>query len=117
YTVTQALVLRILFSVVGLLFVAPAVLGRQDRGLVLTALANPVLVWFGLISYGIYIWHKAFQYKYLEWSGQDALNASFTRMLLVTLVLSIAAAALSWYLLEKPLMRRRDRVRATGTAS
>ena len=46
-------------------------------------LANPVAVWLGLVSYGVYIWHKAFQYKYLEWTGQEDLNASFPGMLVV----------------------------------
>ncbi len=105
----RALALRVLYSVVGLLIVAPIVLGRQDRGLALKVLANPVAVWLGLVSYGVYIWHKAFQYKYLEWTGQEDLNASFLGMLVVTVALSLVAAAGSWYLVERPLMRRRDR--------
>jgi len=105
----RALALRVIYSVIGLLIVAPIVLGRQDRGLALKVLANPVAVWLGLVSYGVYIWHKAFQYKYLEWTGQEDLNASFPGMLVATVALSLVAAAGSWYLVERPLMRRRDR--------
>lgn len=106
----QAFGIRLVYSVIGLLFIAPVVLGRQDRGLTLRLLANPVLVWLGLISYGIYIWHKAVQYEWLEWTGQEALSAGFLPMLVVTVAVSIVAAACSWYLIEKPLMKRRDRI-------
>ncbi len=111
----RALALRVLYSVIGLLVVLPVVLGRQDRGVALRLLANPVAVWLGLVSYGVYIWHKAFQYKYLEWTGQQDLNASFPGMLAVTVGLSLVAAAASWYLIERPLMRRRDRRPAVAT--
>ena len=117
FSPTRALSLRILYSLIGLGFVLPVVMGRQDgRGIVHTLLANRVMVWLGLVSYGIYIWHKAFQYKYLEWTNQIELQANFKGMLVVTLGLSIVAAAFSWYLIEKPLMRRRDRVRTGRTA-
>jgi peptidoglycan/LPS O-acetylase OafA/YrhL len=112
----QALLLRVLYSIIGCLVVLPVVLGRQDRGLAQQLLANPVAVWLGLISYGIYIWHKAFQNKYLEWTDQDPLNAGFLGMLVATVVLSVIAAAASWYLVERPLMRRRDRRPATVDA-
>jgi peptidoglycan/LPS O-acetylase OafA/YrhL len=105
----RALALRVLYSAVGALVVAPVVLGRQDRGVALRLLANPVAVWLGLISYGIYIWHKAIQNTYLEWTGQEPLDADFVEMLVVTVVFSVLAAAASWYLVERPLMRRRDR--------
>ena len=105
----QALGLRMMYSVIGLLVVLPVVLGRQDRGLAQTLFANRVAVWLGLISYGVYIWHKAWMNKYLEWTDQLPLQASFKGMMLATVVLSIAAGAVSWYLIERPLMRRRDR--------
>jgi peptidoglycan/LPS O-acetylase OafA/YrhL len=112
FTPNQALGLRLLYSVIGLLVVLPAVLGRQDRGLAQTLLANRVAVWFGLISYGLYIWHKAWQYKYLDWADQVPLGANFRSMLLVTVSLSIVVAAASWYLVERPLTRGRALRRA-----
>ena len=114
FTPLRALGLHLTYSLIGLLVVLPVVLGRQDRGLAQTLLANRLAVWLGLVSYGIYIWHKAWMNKYLEWTGQEPLRASFKGMLLVTVVLSIAAAAASWYLIERPLMRRRDRRPATS---
>lgn len=109
FTPLRALGLHLTYSVIGLLVVLPVVLGRQDRGLAQTLFANRVAVWLGLVSYGIYIWHKAWMNKYLEWTNQLPLQASFKGMLLTTVGLSIAAAAASWYLIERPLMRRRDR--------
>jgi len=59
-------------------------------------LATPAIVWLGTISYGLYLWH----YVYLR-SGVPAWAA---------LPLTIAAAAASWYLMEEPLRRWRERV-------
>ena len=47
--------LLIVVAVAAVLVVAPVAV--QQRGLVARALAFPPLVWLGLISYGVYLWH------------------------------------------------------------
>lgn len=101
----QALGVRLIYTTFATLLVVPAVLARQDRGPVRAVFANPVAVWLGLVSYGIYIWHEAWQDMFLRWTGQASLAASFRDMLLVTVALSLACAAASWYLVERPVMR------------
>jgi peptidoglycan/LPS O-acetylase OafA/YrhL len=110
FTPRQAFGVRILYAVFAALVVTPAVLARQRGGPVAWVLANPVVVWFGLVSYGIYIWHEAWQDVYLRVTGQPFLSASFTGMLAATLGLSVVCAAVSWYLLERPTMRWGARV-------
>ncbi len=105
FTPSQAFAVRILYLIVAALLVAPAVLSARRGGLVGRVLANPVAVWLGLISYGIYIWHEAFQDVYLRWTGQPALAASFVGMMVVTVLASLAAGAASWYVIERPAMR------------
>lgn len=112
FTPAQAFAVRILYLVVAALVVAPAVLSARRGGLVQRLLANPVAVWLGLISYGIYIWHEAFQDVYLRWTGQPALAASFVGMMVVTAVASVVAGAASWYVIERPAMRRAARTPA-----
>lgn len=109
FTPAQAFTVRILYLIVAVLVVAPAVLSARRSSLVRTLLANPIAVWLGLISYGIYIWHEAFQDLYLRWTGQPALFASFTGMMVVTVVASVIAGAASWYVIERPAMRRAAR--------
>jgi peptidoglycan/LPS O-acetylase OafA/YrhL len=112
FTPRQALVVRLLYSAIALFLLLPAVFGPQDRGLVPRLFANPVLIWLGLTSYGTYIWHEAWQERYLRWAGDEIFRSPFWQMLVVTIVLTLASAALSWYLVERPALllkgRRKD---------
>ncbi len=100
----EATAMRGMYSLVALLVVAPAVLAAAPGQLARRVLANRVAVWLGLISYGIYLWHEAFQDLYIRWTGDEVLRAPFLPMLVWTLVLSILAGAASWYLVERPAM-------------
>jgi peptidoglycan/LPS O-acetylase OafA/YrhL len=54
-------------------------------------LENPVVLWLGEISYGLYLWHYAFlRIEIPIWAA---------------LTFAVATAAASWYLLEKPVLR------------
>ena len=57
-----------------------------------------VMQWLGLISYGIFLWHLAIAAELgAEWGWLPTL--------LGTLVLSVAVAAASYYLVERPILR------------
>lgn len=78
-------------------------------------LANRPMRYLGRISYGIYLWHVLF----IEWwfrngslfgvpaeaSVQWRGTAGFLELLAFTLVLTLVAATLSHYLLERPALR------------
>lgn len=104
FTARKAFVVRFFYSFTALFLLLPAVFGRSEGGPVKWLFQNRVMVWIGLISYGIYIWHEAWQDKYLEWFNAQAFNSSFWAMLGVTLVLSIASGAFSWYVVERTAM-------------
>jgi peptidoglycan/LPS O-acetylase OafA/YrhL len=61
------------------------------------------VVYVGRVSYGIYLWH----FPILRWLMESPMDA-WSR-LGCTLALSLAAASLSYHLMEKPLLDRRDR--------
>jgi peptidoglycan/LPS O-acetylase OafA/YrhL len=105
FTPAQAYLVRVLYLVFATLLVIPAVLARSEKGLVTATAANPVAIWLGLVSYGIYIWHEAWQDIYLRITDQPGLNANFLGMLSFTLALTMLCATLSWYLVEKPAIR------------
>jgi peptidoglycan/LPS O-acetylase OafA/YrhL len=63
-------------------------------------LALAPVAWLGTISYGIFLWHYPLALWTRKWIPGSAWL--FTA---VTLGLTIACAALSWYALERPLMR------------
>jgi peptidoglycan/LPS O-acetylase OafA/YrhL len=67
------------------------------------ALAARPVAWAGRVSYGIYLWHVPL-IVFLRAHG--ALPLSTAGALAVALPLTVAIAALSWYLVERPIQER-----------
>lgn len=89
-----------------LLLLAPAMLGADGRALPLRLLTARGVVWLGTVSYGTYLWHVPIRNWLIE-RGVTRLGLPSTPTLAVcTFVLAVAFGAASWYLLERPLMRR-----------
>ena len=93
--------LLIVVAVAAVFVVAPVAL--QQRGLVARVLAFPPLVWLGVISYGVYLWH---------WPIFLALNGERTGLtgmplFAIRAVATVAVAAASWWLIEQPIRRWR----------
>jgi peptidoglycan/LPS O-acetylase OafA/YrhL len=109
FTPRQALVTRLLYALIALFLLLPAVFGPARRGIVHSIFSNRLMIWLGLISYGIYIWHEAWQDKYLTWTGDQPFLSPFWPMLAATLALTLASAAVSWYLVERPALRLKGR--------
>lgn len=63
------------------------------------------LRWFGTVSYGLYLWH--FPLLGLRPAGHDVTGTA--RLAVVLLALGLATA--SWYVVERPLIRRCSRPR------
>lgn len=95
----------LLLGVVAMLLLAPTMLGDEQRA-VRRVLANRTMVFLGTISYGIYLYHYLFVRSLLNAdfvleSGHPVLYAG-----LLAVVGTLAFASASWYLVERPLMRR-----------
>ena len=76
------------------------------EGLVGKCLSHPVMAWLGRISYGLYVWHMfapAFLRNILHLLRfPDRFNDGAIGFVLLY-AWTVAAASLSWFLLEKPL--------------
>lgn len=68
----------------------------------------PALVWIGRISYGIYLWHGIVYYQIFSLFPQ----VPFAPVLKIGLTIIIAAV--SFYLLEQPFLRLKDRFEPSG---
>jgi peptidoglycan/LPS O-acetylase OafA/YrhL len=117
-----------LYGAVAMLLVLPAVFGPQDRGSsrIRAFLQTRVMVFLGIVSYGIYLWHEAWIDRYLHWTGVPAfatywsdvpfrwhtnsvISIPWFAFVLAVLALTIATAAASWYGWERPLLRLKHR--------
>lgn len=87
----------------------PAPAGRRGAGAGI--LASAAMQWLGRVSYGIYLWHMVVLAAVLGGLGDIPLRASSPLRLIAVLVLvgagAVGCAALSWYAIERPLLRGR----------
>jgi peptidoglycan/LPS O-acetylase OafA/YrhL len=110
----KAFARQFLYGASAFFLLLPAVFGRPDRGLIRRFLQWGPIVYLGLISYGIYLWHQAWIGKAFEWQRQPVFLASFPAVLTTAFVWAVITASLSWFLLERPLLRVRDRSRVAA---
>lgn len=94
-----------LFGLIPALVLIPVAFDPGGSGLPRRLLQHRVLVWLGLISYGIFLWH----FPVLVWLidlGMLDLPArlQFPLLTVATFTLTVLLASASYYLLEKPLL-------------
>jgi peptidoglycan/LPS O-acetylase OafA/YrhL len=100
YSTFQAFWLHVLSGVVAALLVLPAVFGERSGGLVRRVLSWPVLAWLGLISYGLFLWHASIAFHLVSLGVQR-----WWSLLVCTLAIATTCAAISYYVVERPILR------------
>ncbi len=110
----QATGLNVCEMIVGICVVAPVVLGPQDHGTIRRALQSKVAVYLGLVSYGIYLWHWFLLRVVADWLNWPLYHGNWFVVLVLTLPIVIFAASVSWFGVERPILRLAHRV-APGT--
>ncbi len=108
---------HVLYALMGVLVVLPAALGTDGGGWVRRLLAWRPLAWIGLISYGIYLWHLPLANEINSWLGPKVDDFGFPAVTVATFAAATLAASLSYYLVERPLLRRFREPRRTGTVA
>ena len=106
---------HLLYALVATLFLLPAIFGDPASGWPRRLLAHRTLTWLGLISYGIFLYHGPL----LLWlDDQDAASwlpgSAFVSLGVATLALAVAAGASSYYLVERPALRYKERRSGRG---
>jgi peptidoglycan/LPS O-acetylase OafA/YrhL len=110
----QELLQRLLFAVVAVAVLVPAVFGAPRRSMFGRVLCSRALTWVGTVSLGVYVWHITVLYRLHRrfdtlTVGPLHLGAGLTLTLLGVLG-SVAVGSLSWVLIERPLQRLARRV-------
>lgn len=119
YTDASYLGEHVLFAVSAALLLAPAIFGGSAGGWPRQVLAWRPLAWLGLVSYGIFLYHGPLILELKKRNAEEWLPVGgLLSLTLATLVLAVACAAASYYLVERPALslkeRRRRRVGRDG---
>lgn len=88
--------------------VLPAVFGPQGSALHKLLRFKP-MVWLGVISYGIYLWHQAWIHQVMLWRGDELFLTPYWQVVVPALALTVVTATASYWLVEKPFLRLKDR--------
>ncbi|MEY2421242.1 MAG: hypothetical protein QOI95_1309 [Acidimicrobiaceae bacterium] len=106
-TPRQWMARQVLYAAAAFFLLLPAVFGPQDRGVVRRLLQSRVMVAGGLISYGVYLWHEGVLDVWMRSQSIRPFAGAFLPMLAVALVGTVAIAALSYVLVERPALSRK----------
>ena len=109
-TPAQGIEQHLLYGAIAFFLLLPAVFAGDGEGVPRRILRNRLVAWLGLISYGVFLWHHPIAIKLSEADGHG-LFPGF-RMLGITgatFVIAVACAAASYYVVERPILRYKDR--------
>jgi peptidoglycan/LPS O-acetylase OafA/YrhL len=118
------LAIHVAYGLAALFVCLPAAIGWEHGGLVRGLLRTRLLGWFGMISYGFFLWHHPILVAVgdLELGGLWD-DHRYLGVMLVAFPISVACGAASYYLVERPILRRkrsrttqRDRPRSEPAA-
>jgi peptidoglycan/LPS O-acetylase OafA/YrhL len=97
------------YAVCALLLMLPAVFGDWAGGWPRVLLGHRLPAWLGLVSYGVFLYHAPIVLELHDHGADGWLPASgYLSLTLITLVIAVACAAASYYLVERPALRFKD---------
>jgi peptidoglycan/LPS O-acetylase OafA/YrhL len=93
---------HVLYGLFAALLLLPAVFGEPGRGPVRRLLTWRPVAFVGLVSYGVYLWHQFVVQQLLKHTGWQLFDVPYWQFLPVALAATVALAAVSYVLVERP---------------
>ena len=104
----EALTKNLLYAVTAGLLILPAVFA-DPRGLFIRVMSTRFLRHLGHISYGIFCVHLVILELVARWRGIDLFEGRTTELFILTLVITVVVAEGLYWLVERPVMRLKNR--------
>jgi peptidoglycan/LPS O-acetylase OafA/YrhL len=100
-----------LIEVIAIGLLAPAMFGDPARGVLRRLLAWRPLLYVGMVSYGIYLWHLAILEQLARWDFESIGARHSIVWFAAAFPISLAIASVSYYAIERPFLSLKNRVR------
>lgn len=104
----QYLLRALLYPVIAVALVAPVAF-RPNQRMTLTVLGNPLVRWLGLISYGIFLWHRPILDGWYRLTARPIWHHDFGSVFQVVVLATVAAATVSYLVIERTTQRLKRR--------
>lgn len=101
----QAVAKNLLYAASATMLVLPLVFGDEHDGWIRRVCNHRVPHFLGEISFGVFCLHMLILRGVFRAFDLDVFEGRFTEVLITTMVLSIAAATLAYYVVERPMLR------------
>jgi peptidoglycan/LPS O-acetylase OafA/YrhL len=99
----------LLYGLVAAFAVAPIALAAADDAVMRALLGNRVMRFLGRISYGVFLWQVAISAGWYDLTEHRPFTGHFLLEFPVIALLTVAVATVSFYLLERPVLRLASR--------
>ena len=106
---TEYVVRLFMYGVIAAFMLTPAFFGDQSATNLRKFLSSRVMVFLGTVSLGFYLWHLDILDQIREWMGYQPFHGNFLWLVVATFALSLVAASFSYYVVERPFLRLKDR--------
>jgi peptidoglycan/LPS O-acetylase OafA/YrhL len=100
-----------LIEVIAVGLLVPAMFGNPERGRLRRLLRNRALLYVGMVSYGIYLWHLAILEQLSRWDFESLGGQRSVLWFAAAFPISLLLATVSYYAIERPFLSLKKRVR------
>ncbi|HEY1739067.1 MAG TPA: acyltransferase [Acidimicrobiia bacterium] len=104
-TPEQSMYRHAMQGVVALLLLLPVVFRGPRPSIVSRILDWRPLVYCGVVSYGIYLWHQSFLDQAIRSQFKPPFHASMALLLTYAIPVSVVVASISWFVVERRAVR------------